>query len=387
MRFKNVNTCRRLVLVLFLFALLCEGSLLVAQQSQSDTSFLKIMFSGDIMGHDGQIDGAYIDSTGGYNYEPSFRYVKPYLQTADIALCNLEVTLAGPPYKGYPQFSSPDSVAIEARKAGFDIMINANNHALDRGTRGFDRTLTILDSLKIIHTGTFFNDSSRQLNYPLIVEKNNIRIAILNYTYGTNGLTINPPSIINRLDTSIIRKDLEKAKLANPDFIFVTLHWGIEYERDENKEQQKLAEFILKKGADAIIGSHPHVIQPVKYYYPDKNDTSHFNIIVYSLGNFISNQRARYKDGGIIFEITLRKIGNQTVAADYNYTPTWIYRKDRNEKSTFYILPVALYNNNEDFFNFPDYEKYKITQFYNDTREHLKNIPENHFYTNYKISE
>ena len=385
MKFNKVNTCRHILFILSVVTLISKNHLLFAQDS--DTSYLKMVFAGDVMGHDGQIQGAYIDSTGGYNYEPTFRYVKPYIQTADIALCNLEVTLAGPPYKGYPQFSSPDSLAIEARKAGFDIMINANNHALDRGTRGFDRTLTTLDSLKVIHTGTFFDDTARLKNYPLIVEKNNIRLAILNYTYGTNGLTIKPPSIINRIDTSEIRKDLEKAKQANPDFIFVTIHWGIEYERNENKVQDKLAAFLLKSGADAIIGSHPHVVQPIKLYYPNKEDTSHFNIVVYSLGNFVSNQRARYKDGGIIFEMTLRKTNNQTCVTDYNYMPAWVYRQDKKEKSTFYILPVELYNQNEDFFNLPDYEKYKIAQFYDDTREHLNNIPENHFFANFKITE
>ena len=378
------NSGFKFYITLFLILFLFHSNLLIKAQS-SDTSVLKIVFAGDIMGHDGQIEGAYIDSTGGYDYEPTFRYVKPYLQSADIAVGNLEVTLAGSPYKGYPQFSSPDSLAIEAEKAGFDILINANNHALDGGTKGFNRTLTVLDNLKIIHTGTFLNDSIRQRNYPLIVEKNDIRLGILNYTYGTNGLTINPPSVINRIDTSQIRLDLQKAKLAKPDFIFVTIHWGIEYERDENMEQQKLAEFIIKKGADAVIGSHPHVIQPVKLYYPERNDSNNFNIIVYSLGNFVSNQRARYKDGGIVFELSLKKTAGKTFVSDYNYLPTWVYREDKNGKSAFYILPVKLYTYNEKIFNFPDYEKYKIMQYYNDTREHLKNIPENHFYDGFNL--
>lgn len=379
----QIKKFRKIIIFLLFISTFSSDIYLDAQHS--DSSYLKVVFAGDIMGHDGQIAGAYIDSTGGYDYEPTFRYVKPYLQSADIALGNLEVTLAGPPYKGYPQFSSPDELAIEAKNAGFNIMVTANNHALDRGTKGFNRTLAVLDSLKIIHTGTFFDDDARNKEYPLIIEKNNIRLSILNYTYGTNGITIKPPSVVNRIDTAQIRKDLEKAKLANPDFVFVTIHWGIEYEREENREQQKLAEFMIKKGADAIIGSHPHVIQPVKLYYPDKKDSSEFNIIVYSLGNFVSNQRTRYRDGGIIFETTLMKSGNKTTISDYNYLPVWVYRKDTNNKSIFHILPVALYNNNEEFFNFPDHDKYKITQFYKDTGEHLKNIPENRFYTGFKI--
>ncbi|NJK85392.1 MAG: CapA family protein [Bacteroidales bacterium] len=305
-----------------------------------DTSFLKIVFAGDIMGHDGQINGAYNDSLKGYNYEPTFRYVKPYIQSADIAVANLEVTLAGPPYKGYPQFSSPDSVAIEAKKAGFDVFLTSNNHSLDRGkSKGFNRTLKVLDSLQVLHTGTFYNDSVREQEYPLMVVKNNIKLAILNYTYGTNGLTIKPPSVINRIDTALIRFDLEKAKKANPDFVFVTIHWGIEYERNENKEQEKLAKFMVRHGADAVIGSHPHVVQPVKLFFPDKSDSSRSHVIVYSQGNFVSNQRSRYQDGGILFEVNLMKVADTTLVNHFNYMPVWVYRKTTGQKHTFHILP------------------------------------------------
>ena len=217
------------------------------------------------MGHDEQIAGAWDASIGDYNYEPTFRYVKPFIEHADIAIANLEVTLAGPPYKGYPQFSSPDALAVAARDAGFDVFIQANNHALDRGQAGFKRTLHMLDSLNIIHTGTFADETDRKLNYPLIIEKNKVRIALLNYTYSTNGIVISKPFIINRIDTSLIRRDLNKARLANPDFIIVTMHWGEEYQRFENQIQRKLAAFMLQHGADAIIGSHPHVVQPVEY--------------------------------------------------------------------------------------------------------------------------
>ncbi len=94
-------------------------------------------------------------ANGTYNYEPTFRFVKPVIEKADIAIANLEVTLAGPPFSGYPQFSSPDALAVAAKDAGFDVLIQANNHALDRGAAGFKRTLHVLDSLQITHTGTF----------------------------------------------------------------------------------------------------------------------------------------------------------------------------------------------------------------------------------------
>lgn len=343
-----------------------------------DTSRLKLVFAGDIMGHDEQITGAWSPEMNQYDYEPTFRYVKPYIEKADIAIANLEVTLAGQPYKGYPQFSSPDELALAARGAGFDVFIQANNHALDRGSKGFNRTIQILDSFNIIHTGAFVDSSDRAGYYPLIMEKNAIRIALLNYTYGTNGIKIGKPFIINYIDTAQIRHDLKKAELAQPDYTIVTIHWGEEYQRTENIVQQKLAGFMLKHGADAIIGSHPHVVQPIKYHYPA--DSSATNVVVYSQGNFVSNQRAQYKDGGILVELNLVKITGSTTLEEFSYMPAWVYRDDQQGKSTFYVIPVSFYENNSSFFNFKDHDRYKISQFAADTREHLKGIKENSFF-------
>ena len=350
----------------------------LATFGQVDTSRLSLLFAGDIMGHDEQITGAWDDSMDGYNYEPTFRYVRSFIEQADIAIGNLEVTLAGKPYKGYPQFSSPDALAVAARDAGFDVFIQANNHALDRGQAGFRRTLLMLDSLNIIHTGTFSDSSKRQLQYPLILEKKGIRVALLNYTYGTNGINIPRPFIINRIDTFQIRQDLNKACLANPDFVIVTIHWGEEYQRFENRTQQNLAGFMLKHGADAIIGSHPHVIQPVKSY--PGTDSSLNHIVVYSLGNFVSNQRAQFKDGGILVELKLIKTIDRTRVEDFSYLPTWVHRVDYPGKSTFQVIPVSFYENNTALIRLSDHDRYKISLFANDTREHLKNIKENTFF-------
>lgn len=339
-----------------------------------DTSRISLLFAGDIMGHNEQIIGARDSGTGAYNYEPTFRFVKPVIDKADIAIANLEVTLAGPPFSGYPQFSSPDALAIAAKDAGFDVLIQANNHALDRGAAGFNRTLRILDSLQIPHTGTFYDSTDRRLHYPLMLVKNNILIALLNYTYGTNGLEISPPFIINRIDTTRIKTDLEKARKSSPDYVIVTIHWGLEYERDANAEQKKLASFILKHGADVIIGSHPHVVQPVELIYGSDSTVS--QLVVYSLGNYVSNQRAQYKDGGIMFTLDLLKTSSGTRIDRYGYTPSWVYRQDLRKKSVFYILPVSLYEQDTSVIELKDFDQYKLSRFASDTRKHLENIPE-----------
>jgi poly-gamma-glutamate capsule biosynthesis protein CapA/YwtB (metallophosphatase superfamily) len=379
-----MNSMLRRVLVL-LTSLIAVTFHCLSQQR--DTSALTLVFAGDIMGHDEQITGAWDEAAKFYDYEPTFRYIRPFIEEADIAIGNLEVTLAGPVYSGYPQFSSPDELAEAASAAGFDVMIQANNHALDRGVKGFNRTLGVLDTLNLIHTGTFRNPGERAVNYPLILEKNNIRIALLNYTYGTNGLVIPSPCIINRIDTVVIKTDLQKVRVANPDFVIVTIHWGEEYQRTENRQQQQLAAFLFRNGTDAVIGSHPHVIQPVRKYYPDPIDSSLFNLVVYSLGNFVSNQRAQYKDGGIVFRMKLIKTADGTVLSDYNYLPYWVYRVDLSGKSTFHVLPVDLYFQNEANFNMMEHDRYKIQRFYEDTREHLKNIPESGFFNDRTLEE
>ncbi|MBN2522815.1 MAG: CapA family protein [Bacteroidales bacterium] len=368
----------------FLFILFCRSGLPQDTLPLPDTNKLVMIFAGDIMGHDTQIVGAYDEAGKRYNYEPTFRYICDYISTADIAVGNLEVTLAGPPYKGYPQFSSPDELALEAKKAGFDVLINANNHALDRGITGFQRTLDILDSLQLLRAGTYRDTSEKEKYHPLIIEKNNIRIALLNYTYGTNGLKIDPPYIINRIDRKQIQVDLEKAKLAEADFTIVCMHWGKEYEREENAEQAELADFIFKMGADAIVGSHPHVIQPIRFLtFPD--DSANTYPVVYSLGNFVSNQRAQYKDGGIIAELHFSKISNNIRLDSLLYLPYWVWREDHKEgKSTFYVLPVAKYETNPDSFNLTSGDIYRLNRFADDSRKHLSGCKESGYYQNRK---
>jgi len=342
-------------------------------QGDNDTTFISIIFAGDIMGHDTQIEAAFDSETNSYNYEPVFRYVSPYIQSADIAVANLEVTLAGPPFAGYPQFSSPDEFAIAAKEAGFDVMILANNHALDRGARGLARTHRVLDSLNFVHAGTYINEEDRNARHPLIVEKSGIKIALLNYTYGTNGIRIPEPYIVNLIDTSMISRDMEVATSMNPDFTIVTIHWGNEYERNENAEQRRIAGFLISKGADAVIGSHPHVVQPVDVNY---SDTEQPRIVVYSLGNYVSNQRNQYRDGGIMFEMKLAKSSEGSFIAEYSYLPTWVYREQKQEAYNFYILPVSRYENNSIDIKLNDDDLYRLQRFAGDTREHLKGIPE-----------
>lgn len=346
-----------------------------------DSNKIVIVFAGDIMGHDTQITGAYIDSSKTYDYEPTFRYIRDYITSADIAVGNLEVTLAGPPFRGYPQFSSPDELAVAAKNAGFDVFVTANNHALDRGVAGMHRTIRVLDSLNFIHAGIYRNPEERSIRYPIIIESKGIRLALLNYTYGTNGLKVPAPNIVNRIDTAQMRKDILKAKMASPDYILCAIHWGAEYEREENKKQRQLARFMLDQGVDGIIGSHPHVVQPIKLENCTSSDSIKKCPVVYSLGNFVSNQRARYKDGGIMVEIHLSKNDTSVAFDSIAYLPYWVYReKITEEKHIFYVVPVKKYENNSTTLNFNENDLWRFNRFKSDTRTHLKAAKESDFY-------
>jgi len=329
----------------------------VAQQSQ-----LRLVFTGDIMGHDTQIASAQATGEPGYDYKPCFEYLRPYLTEADIVIGNLEVTFGGKPYKGYPAFSSPDELAGALKWAGFDILVNANNHALDRGQKGVDRTIEVLDSAGIVQTGTFPDPESRATYYPLIVEKKGIRIALLNYTYGTNGIVDRPPVIVNRIDTALIKSDLQKARTAQPDFILVTMHWGNEYQLEEDSRQQELATFLFNNGADAVIGSHPHVVQPIRG--EGKGD-----LVVYSMGNLISNQRRRNSDGGIILEMVLSK--EPDGISSYAYLPVWVWKPVTKKGTRFTLVPANLDQLSASLLGFSSTDWVQMNQFEEDTRSRL----------------
>lgn len=298
-----------------------------------DTTHLSLLFVGDIMQHESQIKSAYNPATDRYEYAPTFDGVKSVLSKADITIGNLELTLGGKPYTGYPQFSAPDELLPALRDAGFDVLVTANNHSMDRGRRGLERTLDRLDSMGIQHTGTFRDTLERLNEYPLVLERNGIRVALLNYTYGTNGIAVRPPNIVNRIDTVLIGRDIRKAA-SQADLTIVFFHWGDEYQPLPNEFQKKAASFCLSRGAKVVIGSHPHVLQPMTW----NKETG--EVVVYSLGNFVSGQRVRYRNGGAIVEVVVQKSGMTTRVSDVSYSLAWVYRASDSRRS-FHLVPVG----------------------------------------------
>ena len=292
---------------------------------------VSLYFAGDIMQHQGQLDAA-LTAQGTYDYSGCFTLVTPEIEAADIAICNFETTLGGAPYSGYPQFCSPDELATAVRDAGFDIFLTANNHCLDRRTRGLIRTLDVLDSLGIGHLGTYRNQAERDSLYPYIVQLSDIRIALLNYTYDTNGIPVAPPCIVNYIDTTQIKADVIRARQLHANCIIACMHWGTEYRTEPDANQKELEQWLYSIGVDHIIGGHPHVVQPVRtlphQYYADRHLT------VWSLGNYISNMSAPRTDHGLAVTLHLQKIGRATRLTGYDLHP------NRTERSTFRVIPI-----------------------------------------------
>ncbi len=353
------------IAILFFF----KAITLLGQGSTSTEQKISLLFIGDIMGHDTQIWSAENRETKQYDYNDVFDHIRSEISEADLSIANLEVTLAGPPYKGYPQFSSPAALAVACKNAGIDCLVTANNHSVDRGLDGINRTIMRLDSIGVSHTGTFVNRAAKDSLQPLILTKNGISVALLNYTYGTNGIRIPEPAIVNMLNKDLITNDIEKAKLKKPDIIVLFLHWGTEYDTVPSPEQTALADYFFSKGVDLIIGSHPHVLQ--KMVWSRNEETNKDKILVYSLGNFVSNQRKPKTDGGTMVRIEILKQGDSFRITEAGYYLIWVYTPVVNDRTKFYILPCSKFEDNPGFFSkAAEFEQMK--KFITDSRRLLR---------------
>ena len=308
--------------------------------------YAKLIFAGDVMCHYPQIAAA--GNGDSYDFSPSFEFVKPIFESADAAIVNLETVISPDGrYSGYPTFSSPASLAEALRQAGVDIVLTANNHCCDRGARGIRSTAACLDSLGIARTGTFPDSLDYEKNGVLRFERNGIRFALLNYTYGTNGICVPAGCVVNAVDTVKIAGDLQSA--ADADCRIAVLHWGEEYQRFTNAEQLRIKECLQRHGAEIVIGSHPHVIQPA--------EAVGNRIFVSSLGNFVSNQRKRFSDGGLIAEVDVEQTGDGGFDYRLKLIPVWV------KLPGYRILPPAV----ADTIKMSAAERAEYRQFMSDT--------------------
>lgn len=299
---------------------------------------VKIAAFGDTMLHSPQIKGG-TTPNGGYNFDHFFTEVKPYLQSADIAIGNLETTLAGKEkgYKGYPQFNAPDQIVDALLKSGVDLMSTANNHSMDTGEQGVKRTHEVLTKKGLLPVGTAPAPEQRK---PTIVKKNGITFAFLAYTEHTNGLPVpqGKEYLVNIIDSKKIAEDIKESKALGAEFVIVSLHFGMEYQRKPSEEQIKIANQALQDGADVILGSHPHVIQPMEKV----NMQGKEKLIIYSMGNFVSNQFFPYTDEGMIlfFDVEKNSETNQVKLKNIAYLPTFVHKYNKAGKNKYVVIPM-----------------------------------------------
>jgi poly-gamma-glutamate synthesis protein (capsule biosynthesis protein) len=341
---------------------------------------VRLIFAGDVMSHSPQIEAARSagsaagtrtgtdtgpthasKTAAGYDYSEVFRHFKPIFEAADVAVANLETTLRNrPPYTGYPSFAAPGELAFELRRAGIDIVTTANNHICDKGAAGIRSTLAILDSAGLAHTGVFLDSADWRARNPLRFVTGGLRVALLSYTYGTNGLPVPRGMIVNKIDDKIIARDIAAARAGSyvgvgagsgvkmgeggegADVVIVSYHWGDEYRSQPNAEQRRLAELTYACGADIIIGGHPHVVEPV------------VGSTYYSLGNFVSNQRERRTDGGIVADITITRRnwgpgGSGATTSErprlefnFGWHGAWVHKYFEGGRRHYQVLPMPV---------------------------------------------
>jgi poly-gamma-glutamate synthesis protein (capsule biosynthesis protein) len=269
---------------------------------------------------------------------------------------------------------------------------------MDRGQKGLERTLQALDSLEIPHLGTYRNRTERDASQPLIIEVNGFTLALLTYTYGTNGIPVVAPNVVNFIDTAEMARDLCVAREQGAEYVITLIHWGIEYAVKANKEQEQTARWLLEHGCDAVIGGHPHVVQNFTLDAIPDNDR-YPEIVVYSMGNLVSNQRDVNCDGGIMVELTLERMINlgsdnktpsSTIFQSCSYLPYWVHRGTVDSLYQYYIVPSTDAVAYPDSYQISGDQLKALQLFDNNTRKRLeacalkdgRNITERIFYRN-----
>ena len=358
---------------IFLFLLLYNACFSYAFVKKDSTVTVRISVVGDLMCHSPQYDYARVNKDS-FDFNPVYREVKKYFWQSDFVFGNLETVAAGKSkgYSGYPLFNSPVEYITALYNSGFHLLSTANNHALDRGETGVLKTIEQLEKNGLLYNGTFTSEEDR--NSIRVIDIKGIKIAFLAYTFGTNGNPVpkGKSYLINLIDFDLIKADIEAARKTGAEIVLVHYHFGEEYTREPTAFQKEVVLKTISFGADIIIGGHPHVLQPVQYF---KTNNARFDtgFVAYSLGNFISNQRDRYKDAGVILNIEITKNLQNTAIyiSDVDFIPTWVF-KGETDKGNEYVILSLLKDYKSTIDNFLTVEdSEKIKQAFNDTNEIL----------------
>ena len=335
------------------------------------------------MCHSPQLKAAYEESCKCYRFDPVFAPVRKYLENAHITIANLETTLPNKArlYRGYPRFGSPDALARALYRSGINMLSLANNHSLDNGAMGLLRTLKTVRKIGFYSLGTYSSREDWQRRRVLIIRKKGLKLAFLNYTKDTNGIPTPKGLRVNIMRKKEIAADLKLAHELKPDAIIALYHFGDEYRLWPSSRQISYTRHAFRHGADVVLGSHPHVLQPYKIIrLKDIYGRRRKRLVAYSLGNFVSSQRWRYVNGGMIFYFDLIKKrrrdrgGNKILFGGIHYEPIWTHVEYKKGKRKYHVLPIKEYlkkdKKTEPILSARSYRD--MLQFYRDTKERLK---------------
>ncbi len=307
----------------------------------SNDGIVSILMAGDILLHD-KVAASGKMSDGTYNYDHMFSNVKEDIERADLAIVNQEVILGGRELglSGYPNFNGAYEVGDALVESGFDIVLHATNHALDKGKKGLLSCISFWEERypHIAYLG--IADTKEKSESIYITEIEGIRFAILNYTYGTNGIPLpsDMPFSVNLLDKNRIVSDVAKAK-ESADFVIACPHWGTEYILTTDNNQKYWANIFFEAGVDLVIGTHPHVVEPVELIENDE----HSMLVYYSIGNYINSTAQKGKGIanrmlGVLADITITKTEDSAEITDYGIIPIVSHVKSGEGQCTVYKL-------------------------------------------------
>lgn len=316
-----------------------------AHGAPCDRVAYELAFVGDVMQHGMQLKAS-MQPDGRYSWDGVFDAVAPVLRGADVTLVNLETPIGGhapgesPVYSGYPLFNAPPVLIDALVEAGVDVVQTANNHCLDRGEPGLYTTLEHLHAAGLQTAGTYASQAARDDGAARVRLTDGAAIAVLAYTYGTNGepMPEGKPWTVNWIDEPLMRADIAAAR-AWADLVIVGVHWGREYRHAPEPEMVRLARSLVDGGADIVWGHHPHVVQPhERHRAPDGRD----GLILYSLGNFVSNQRVPQRDGGLIARVRVsRCVSDGPLSVDaLAVVPVWVDDRRDDRTLAYRVLPT-----------------------------------------------
>jgi len=351
-----------------------KAAKLIPAVKGDSTITITMSFVGDLMCHVPQMKNAK-KSDGTYDFNPSFKEIKPFLSAADITIGNIECTFAGSgrAYNGYPAFNCPDEFLDAIKNSGIDFLCTSNNHSMDTGEEGLLRTIKKVSEKDFGYTGTFV--SQRDRDSIRILNIKGIKIAVLNYTYGTNGSYPSAKNkwMLNVADSALVKSDVLRARKTSADLVLVFYHWGIENKQEPIAQQFSMFEWAADAGADLIIGAHPHVIEPVAFFKTASNAKLDSGVVAWSLGNFISNQYWRYTDAGMILNLAIEK-NNATGKLSLkktSFVPTWVYRSYDATLKQHVIVPANWCNKDSLPLWINTESKQKMCEAYDDSKKML----------------